>query len=123
MHYALLQLSPGDPHRDLHHQQCGIAEPLAAQDHQSTGRISQPRGSSEIAVPGATSGGQEMDDADSQLAGRTQPLQHSLAGTDARLGESSVMTTPSFYTDGQGKGHLPLQPIPKTKPEPFTQKN
>src|SRR5579872_3116606 len=115
MHYALLQLSPGDPHRDLHHQQCGVAEPLAAQDHQSTGRISQPRGSSEIAVPGATSGGQEMDDADSQLAGRTQPLQHSLAGTDARLGESSVMTTPSFYTDGQGKGHLPLQPHPKNK--------
>jgi len=25
------------------------------------------------------------------------------------------MTTPSFYTDGQGKGHLPLQPHPKNK--------
>ncbi len=25
------------------------------------------------------------------------------------------MTTPAFYTDGQGKGHLPLQPHPKNK--------
>src|SRR5579863_3878955 len=56
-----------------------------------------------------------MDHADSQLAGRTQPFQHSLAGTDAGHGESSIMTTPSFYTDGQGKGHLPLQPHPKNK--------
>src|SRR5438552_476628 len=87
-----------------------------------TGRVSQSRGSSEIALPGATSGGQEMDDADSQLAGRTQPLQHSLAGTDARLGESSVMKR-DFYSDGQGRGTFACNPIPKTKPEPFTLKN
>src|SRR5246127_5721168 len=40
-HHALFQLSPRHPQSDLHHQQCGIAEPVAAQDHQNPRRIPQ----------------------------------------------------------------------------------
>ena len=68
----------------------------------------------EVAVSGATSGGQEMDHADTPLAGSAEPLHDPLAGTNAGTGESSVMKR-DLYSAGQGKERLPLQPHPKNK--------
>jgi len=45
-----------------------------------------------------------------------KPLHDSVAGTDAGPGESCAINAERFYIDGQGKGHLPLYPITKTKP-------
>ena len=39
-HHALFQLPTGHSQSDLYHQQCGVAEPVATQDHQNPRRIS-----------------------------------------------------------------------------------
>ena len=63
-----------------------------------------------------------MDHADSPLAGSAEPLHHSLAGKNAGPGQSSVMKR-DFYSDGQGKGRLPLATLSqKRNLRPFTQK-
>src|SRR5579864_6602055 len=55
-----------------------------------------------------------MDNANSPLARGSQPLHHSLAGTNARTGESSVMKAISTAM-GRGRDTLPLQPYPKNE--------
>src|SRR5437868_5855691 len=66
--HAVFQLPAGHPPGDLHYQQRGVAEPLVAQDHQNSRRISQRRGGAEVAVSRFAAGSEEMDDAHSSLA-------------------------------------------------------
>ena len=54
-------------------------------------------------------GGEEVDDADSSLAGSVKPLHHSVAGTDAGPGEGGVMKSQNPSTSlGEGRGNCPL---------------
>src|SRR6516225_687703 len=116
--HSFFQLPARHSASDLHHQQRGITEPVAAQDHQSAWRISQRRGSAEITVSRSAAGGEEVDHADSSLARSAQPLHHSVAGADASFGESCAMNARKASTEmGRGRGNypLPLHPIPKYK--------
>src|SRR5271169_1428015 len=116
-HHAIFQLPAGHPQGGLHHQQRGVAEPVAAQDHQNPRRVPQRGGRAEVAISGPPAGGQEVDHADSSLARSAEPLHDSVAGTDAGPGESCAMTTRNASTSmGRGRDTLPLHPIPKTKP-------
>ena len=111
---------------DLHHQQRGIAEPVAAQDHQNPRRIPQRRSGAEAAVSGVAAGGEEVDDADSPLAGSLEPLHDSVAGTDAGPGEGGVMKPQNPFLHRwarEGKSPLPSRTHPKNKTWPFTQKS
>src|ERR1700675_2162731 len=117
-YHAFFQLPARHPPRDLHHQQRGIAEPVAAQDHQNPRRIPQRRGGAEVAVSRASASGEEVDHADSSLAGSTEPLHHSMAGTDAGPGENYAMNAHPTSTEmgpGRGGGPPPRPPSPKTK--------
>src|ERR1700684_72911 len=116
--YAIFQLPAGHSPSDLHHQQRGVAKPVAAQDHQNPWRIPQRRGSDEVAVSGVAAGGQEVDHADSSLARSLEPLYDSVAGTDAGLGESYAMKTGLLLNRCRGRGTAPFPgtPSPKTKP-------
>ena len=67
-HHAIFQLPAGHSQGDLYHQQRGVAEPVATQDHQDPRRISQRRGGIEVAVSRAAAGGEEMDHAHPSLA-------------------------------------------------------
>ena len=67
-----------------------------------------------------------MDDADSSLAGSLESLHHSLAGTDAGLGETGIMKVQNLrksLSRGRGTYPLPLHPIPNNKTCSFTQKS
>ena len=103
--------------RDLHHEQCGIAESVAAQDHQNPGRIPQPRRGAEVAVSRASASREEVDHADPSLAGSPEPLHDSVAGTDAGPGESYTMNAHPASTRWAGEGEhapFPSTPSPKT---------
>ena len=114
--HAVFPLPAGHPPSHLHHQQRGIAEPVAAQDHQNPRRIPQRRSGAEAAVSRAAAGGQEVDHADSSLAGSLEPLHDSVAGTDAGPGEGGVMNRTPFLkslSEGRGSAPFPRAPIPK----------
>src|SRR3984957_13894065 len=98
--HALFQLPGRHSPRHLHHQQRGITEPVAAQDHQNSRRLPQRRGSHEVAVSSAAPGGQEVDHADSSLARSFEPLHDSVAGTDAGTGENYAMKTAASTSPG-----------------------
>src|SRR5207248_2239553 len=117
--HAVFQLPAGHPPGDLHYQQRGVAEPLVAQDHQNSRRISQRRGGAEVAVSRFAAGSEEMDHAHSSLARSAEPLHNSVAGTDASPGESRIMKTQNASKSlGRGRGTTPFPctPSPKTKP-------
>jgi hypothetical protein len=59
--------------------------------HQNPRRIPQRRSRFEAVVSRAAECGQEVDDADSSLAGSLKPFHDSVAGTDAGPGEGGVM--------------------------------
>jgi hypothetical protein len=99
------------------HDQCrGIAEPVAAQDHQNARRISQRRSGAEVVVSGSVAGGEEVDHADLSLAGSAEPLHDSVAGTDASPGESRIMKAQNLSKiAGQGKGNSGVNPWTETQ--------
>ena len=70
-------------------------------------------------------GGQEVDDADSSLAGSVEPLHDSLAGTDAGPGAGGVMNVQTLSKIAErGKGKLPpslAHPSPKTNLAVYTE--
>jgi hypothetical protein len=116
-HHAIFQLPAGHSQGDLHDQQRGIAEPVAAQDHQNPRGIPQPRSGAEVAISRSSAGREEVDHADSSLARSLEPLHDSLAGTHAGPGKSNAMK-PRMASKSMGRVRdtLPLHPIPKTKP-------
>src|SRR5262249_12409717 len=67
----------------LYHQQRGITEPVAAQDHQNPRRLPQRRSRTEVAVFGLAPSGEEVDHADSSLARGAEPLYDFVAGPHA----------------------------------------
>src|SRR5262250_4000999 len=122
---TVLQLSGGHSQGDLYHQQRGIAEPIASQNHQNPRRISQRRSSFEVAISGAATGGEEMDHADSSLARSLESLYDSVAGSDAGSRASGIMKPQNPSTSlGEGRGAAPSlahpSPKPKTKTAAFT---
>src|SRR6516165_9547474 len=90
-HHALFQLPHRYSHGHLYHQQRGIAEPVAAQDHQNPRRLPQRRSCTEVAVLGLAPSGEEVDHADSSLARGAEPLHDSVAGAHARPGKDGIM--------------------------------
>jgi len=122
-HYAVFQLPTGHPQGDLHHQQCGIAKSVAAQDHQNPRRIPPRRGSAEVAVSRSSAGGEEVNHADPSLARSAQPFHDSVGGTDAGPGENSAMNAHPTSTEmGRGRGTAPFPgaPSPKTNLAVYT---
>ena len=115
-HHAVFQLPGRHPQGDLHHEQCGIAESVAAQDHQNPGRIPQPRRGVEVAVSRASASREEVDHADPSLAGSLEPLHDSVAGADAGPGESYTMNAhPASTVMGWGRGNAPFPSTPSPK--------
>src|SRR5712692_2874177 len=115
-HHAIFSLSAGHPASDLHHQQRGVTEPIAAQDYQDPRRLPPPRSGAEVAVSRPSPGSEEVDDADSSLAGSLEPLHHSVAGTDAGPGKNYAMNAHPTSTEmGRGRGIAPFPGTPSPK--------
>jgi hypothetical protein len=94
----------------------GVAESVAAQDHQNPRRIPQRRGGAQV-VSGPATGGEEVDHADPSLARSPQPLHDSVAGTDAGPREDYAMNGhPASTGMGTGTAPFPCTSSPKTKP-------
>jgi hypothetical protein len=78
--------------------------------------ISQRRSRFEVAVSRATAGLEEVDDAHLSLAGSTQPLHRSLAGSDAGAGEGGVMKAQNPSKSlGEGRDVAPSLAHPSQK--------
>src|SRR5262249_55602837 len=116
-HHALFQLPHRYSHGHLYHQQRGITEPVAAQDHQNPRRLPQRRSRTEVAVLGFAPSGEEVDDADSSLARGAEPLYDSVAGAHARPGKSGVMNHRLLHRGGEGRGAAPSLAHPSPKPK------
>src|SRR5262245_21657707 len=90
-HHALFQLPHRYSHRHLYHEQRGITEPIAAQDHQNPRRLPQRRSRTEVAVLGPAPSGEEVDHADSSWARSAESLYDFVAGAHARPGKGGIM--------------------------------
>jgi hypothetical protein len=114
--HTLFPLPTGHPSRHLHHQRGGIAEPIATQNHQDPWWIPQRGSGAEAVVSGAAAGGQEVDNADSSLAGSLEPLHHSVAGTNAGPGTGGGMKAQNPSTSlGEGSDTAPSLAHPSQK--------
>src|SRR5215472_14839966 len=116
-HHALFQLPHRYSHGHLYHQQRGITEPVATQDHQNPRRLPQRRSRTEVAVLGLAPSGEEVDHADSSLARGAQPLYDFVAGAHARPGKGGIMNHRLLHR-GAREEALPLP----SRTHPQTQK-
>ena len=88
--HSVFCVSRRDPESDLHDQHHRVAEHVDAQNHQDARVVPQRRGGHEAVVFGPAERLQEMDHAGAELERRLEPLQHSLAGPDARPGSRLI---------------------------------
>jgi len=79
-----------DPEGDLHDQHDRVAEHVAAQNHQDARVVPERRRRHETAVFGFAECLEKMDHAGAELERGLEPLQHSLAGPDARPGSRLI---------------------------------